>query len=551
MIEVIVGNNGKKIKVAQGTTLKEVAEKFHKDFPFPVLGALVNNKLKELSFKIFEPQTIKFIDITSQNGKRLYLRALSFVFYKAVKDLYPGGRVRIEHSVSKGPYCEIGGIGSVTQTKIEKIRKKMQALIKADLPFEREKILTAEAVKLFTDNNLPEKALLFKTRKKIYTSVYKLGDTVNYFFGYLVPSTAYLKVFDLVKYNEGILIVLPSKKDPLKLEDVIKQDKLFHIFREHKKWIKILEVPYVGDLNEAISGSRIANLIKVAEALHEKKIATIADKIYRRRENIKLVLVSGPSSSGKTTFSKRLSVQLRVLGIKSFQLSLDDFFLNREQTPLDESGDYNFETIDAIDVDLFNKVLIDLLSGRGVYMPKFDFASGRKKNSKFQTFLPENTLIIVEGIHGLNPKLTEKIIDIHKFQIFVSALTQISIDAQNPIPSTDNRLIRRIVRDYQFRGYSALDTMKRWASVKKGEEKYIFPFQERADVIFNSALLYELAILKPLADPIIREVPENDEKFAEAIRLLKFLSYFFPVQSKHIPHNSIIREFLGGSSFKY
>ncbi len=551
MIEVLIQNNHKKVKVKQGTDLLSIAKKFYNLSELPVLGAMVNNKLKELSFKVYEPHIINFIDITNLNGKRMYLRALSFVFYKAVLELYPKAFVRIEHSVSKGSYCEIENIGRITEAKIKSIRSKMCTIIENDLAFERQKVLTEEAIKLFEKNNLKDKALLFKTRNKIYTSVYKLGDTINYFFGYLVPSTGYLKVFDIAKYNDGILLILPASQNPEALEKIEKQPKLFNIFREHKSWIKILEVPYIGKLNKAVYNGSASNFIKVSEALHEKKIASIADMIYKRKDSTSLVMVSGPTSSGKTTFSKRLGVQLRVLGLKSFPLSLDNFFLNREQTPKDEKGNYNFETIDAIDVKLFNKVLLDLISGKGVHLPKFSFATGQKTYEEEKTILPKGCLIIVEGIHALNPLLTPKIDKSQKFKIFISALTQISIDAQNPIPSTDNRLIRRIVRDYQFRGYSALDTIRRWPSVKQGEEKYIFPFQEEADVMFNSALLYELAVLKIFAEPIIREVPENVAEYAEAIRLLKFLSYFVPVRSKHIPYNSILREFLGGSSFRY
>ena len=439
----------------------------------------------------------------------------------------------------------------MTENVVNRLRKRMKELIVEDLPFIREKVFTEKAIDEFNKAGLYEKALLFKTRKRIYTSIYKLNNDINYFFGYLVPSTGYLKLFDIVKYHEGILIRLPSKSNPDCLELVKKQHMLFTIFREHKTWIKILEVPYVGNLNDYILKNKITEFIQISEALHEKKIASIADSIYKERQDAKLILISGPSSSGKTTFSKRLSIQLRVLGIKTFQVSLDDFFLNREQTPKDENGEYDFETIDAIDIELFNRCLVDLMDGKPVHMPKFDFPKGEKVFSKEETYLDKNSIIIVEGIHGLNPNLTPQIKEKNKFKVFVSALTQISIDAQNPIPTTDNRLIRRIVRDYQFRGYSALDTIKRWPSVKKGEEKYIFPYQENADVMFNSALLYELAVLKSLAEPILYEVPENLEENAEAVRLLKFLSYFLPGKNIDIPPTSILREFLGGSSFRY
>jgi len=552
MIEVLIENSKQTQIVPKNTDILTVCELSGYKPQYPVLGALVNNKLKELSFKVFDPIKIKYIDITDTNGRRLYLRSLAFVLYSAVKDIYPQAHLKIEHSVSKGSYCEIEGLHEkMTENVVNKLRKRMKEIIAEDLPFRREKVFTEKAIEEFNKAGLCEKALLFKTRKRIYTSIYKLNNYINYFFGYLVPSTGYLKLFDIVKYHEGILIRMPSKNNPDSLDEVHMQFKLFKIFREHKLWIKILEVPYVGNLNEYILQGKISEFVQVSEALHEKKIASIADCIYKERNDVKLILISGPSSSGKTTFSKRLSVQLRVLGIKTFQVSLDDFFLNRDETPKDEKGDFNFETIDAIDIELFNTCLNELMSGKSVHLPRFDFTRGEKTLCKEETTLNENTIIIVEGIHGLNPKLTPSIKEKNKYKVFVSALTQISIDAQNPIPTTDNRLIRRIVRDHQYRGYSALETIRRWPSVKKGEEIYIFPYQENADVMFNSALLYELAVLKNFAEPLLGDVPENVEENAEAVRLLKFLSYFLPCRPLDIPPTSILREFLGGSSFRY
>jgi len=552
MIDVIIENNNQTVTVDKNTDILTVSEIANYKPQHPVLGALVNNKLKELSFKVFDPIKIKYVDITNTNGRRLYLRSLAFVLYNAVKDIYPNTRLKIEHSVSKGSYCEIEGLHEkMTENVVNKLRKRMKEIIAEDLPFKREKVLTEKAIDEFNNAGLYEKALLFKTRRRIFTSIYKLNGLINYFFGYLVPSTGYLKLFDIVKYHDGILIQTPSKSNPDKLEEVHMQFKLFNIFREHKTWIKILEVPYVGNLNEYISQGKISEFVQISEALHEKKIASIADAIYKKRNDVRLILISGPSSSGKTTFSKRLGVQLRVLGINTFQVSLDDFFLSRDETPKDEKGDYNFETIDAIDIGLFNKCLNELMAGKPVYLPKFDFTKGEKAISNKETILDESKIIMVEGIHGLNPKLTHCIKDKSKYKVFVSALTQISIDAQNPIPTTDNRLIRRIVRDYQYRGYSALETIRRWPSVKNGEEKYIFPYQENADVMFNSALLYELAVLKTYAEPVLSDVPENVEENAEAVRLLKFLSYFLPCKPADIPPTSILREFLGGSSFRY
>jgi uridine kinase len=392
---------------------------------------------------------------------------------------------------------------------------------------------------------------LFKYREQLYSSVYGLGDAVNYFYGYLVPSTGYVTQFDLTKYFCGFLLRIPEKNSPWQLNGFKRQDKLFKVFREHKRWANILGVSYVGQLNQATSQKRDADLIKISEALHEKKIARIADKIYKREKDVRVILIAGPSSSGKTTFSKRLSVHLMVLGLQPVQISLDNYFVDRDLTPLDEKGDYNFETIKALDIDLFNQNLQDLIAGKETYLPKFDFTTGKQTRKDSMMQMKENQILVIEGIHGLNPELTASIPAKAKYGIFVSALTQISIDAQNPIPSTDNRLIRRIVRDYRFRNYSALDTLARWDSVRKGEEHYIFPYQENADSMFNSALLYELAVLKTFAEPIIKAVPETRPEYAEAQRLLKFLSYLKQISARDIPPTSIIREFLGGSSFVY
>lgn len=552
MFEIIIENTAQTIAVPAGINLRELSEQASYAPICTPLCALVNNKLKALGYRLYEPAKVRYLDINDADGRRLYLRSLAFVLYKAVKDNYPQSYLKIEHSVSKGSYCEIEGLPcKMTENVVNKLRKCMKEIIAADQPFVREKVLTEQAIAEFDKAGLHDKSQLFKTRKLVYTSIYRLGNYINYYFGFLLPSTGYLTLFDIVKFHDGILIRMPSKTKPGKLEDVHMQHKLFKIFREHKSWIKILQVPYIGNLNEYIAQNKIPEFIQISEALHEKKIASFADNIYRKRHDIKLILISGPSSSGKTTFSKRLSVQLRVLGLNTFQMSLDDFFLNRNETPKDEKGDFDFETIDAIDIPLFNNTLNELMNGKAVHLPRFDFAKGEKTFRNEETRLNENSVIIVEGIHGLNPKLTESIKEKNKYKVFVSALTQISIDAQNPIPTTDNRLIRRIVRDYFYRGYSALDTIRRWPSVKKGEEKYIFPYQENADVMFNSALLYELAVLKKIAEPILAEVPENVTEYAEAIRLLKFLSYFLPCKPHDIPPTSILREFMGGSSFKY
>jgi len=553
MIEIFCINCNTKKEFPLGLTLSEIAKEFGINGKYPILAALVNNKLKEMSFQIFKPKTIQFIDITHPIGIRVYLRSLAFVMYKAVKDLYPNAMLSIEHSVSKGWYCEIDNFYSeITNEVAQRIKHRMQEIIDMDIPFIRKEILTKEASALFESQGLIDKSKLFNTRKQLFSSVYYLDDAINYFYGYLVPSTAYVNKFDLVKYYNGLLIQPPKRDNPEVIEEMVVQNKMFKIFREHKKWCEILEVPYVGYLNALIENDKISDLIKISEALHEKKIAKIADNIFKRRGDVKLILISGPSSSGKTTFSMRLGVQLRVLGFKTVQISLDNYFVNREFTPKDENGDYDFECLEALDVERFNEDLMRLMNGEEVEIPKFNFTDGKRVFDGTILKLEKNSLIIVEGIHGLNPKLTHKIEDKLKYRIFVSALTQLSIDKQNPIPTTDNRLLRRIVRDSNFRSYSALDTLKRWDSVRRGEEKYIFPYQENADIMFNSALLYELSVLKKHADPILKEVPENVPEYAEALRLLKFISYFKTiVKEDGIPPTSILREFVGNSSFIY
>ncbi|MEI6820426.1 MAG: nucleoside kinase [Bacteroidota bacterium] len=551
-IQIKCANNEIKKEYEIGVSLAQIADDIKPCLKYPIHGALVNNKLKELTYQVFHPKTIQFIDITHPIGLRMYIRSLAFLLYKAVKDLYPTSELSIEHTVSKCWFCEIERLPvALDETVIDNIKKRMLELVEADIPFEREELPTEDAIKIFEREELHDKTELFKTRNQLYSSVYKLDNTVNYFYGFLVPSTGYLKWFEIVKYVEGILVRVPKRRNPIELEEVKVEDKLFKIFREHKKWGVILDVPYVGSLNRAVAEKRATDLIKISEAHHEKLISKIAEAIYNKTEIVKLVLIAGPSSSGKTTFSKRLSIQLQVLGYKTVLISLDNYFVNRELTPKDENGEYDYESLRAIDVELFNNNLIDLMNGNEIKVPKFDFASGKQFFNHETLKITNNSLIIVEGIHGLNPGLTPLIDEKLKYKIFVSALTQIAIDKQNPIPTTDNRLIRRIVRDYRYRGYSALDTLRRWESVRRGEDVNIFPYQENADIMFNSALIYELGVFKTFAEPIIKGVPENQPEYAEAVRLLKFFSYFKHISEREIPPTSIIREFLGGSSFVY
>ncbi|OQC61479.1 MAG: Uridine kinase [Bacteroidetes bacterium ADurb.Bin012] len=551
-IEIICQNCDERREFPKGITLAEVSRQFNVKLKYPILGALVNNKLRELSFDLYKPKTVNFIDFSHNIGYRMYVRSVYFLLYAAVKEVIPQALLRIDHSVSKGWYAELEGENiELNEDLLKRIRERMVEMVAADLPFTRQEILTAEAAQLFMKNGQMDKAELFGRRHEMYTSVYGLNGFINYFYGYLVPSTGYLTLYDIRHYYKGLLIRVPDPENFEIPPAVTHQPKLFKVFREHKKWINILDVPFVGNLNKATSEKRDTDLIKISEALHEKRIARIADKIYRWYDKVKIVLISGPSSSGKTTFSKRLSIQLMVLGLKPVQISIDNYFVDREHTPRDEKGEYDFESLQAIDIDLFNENLNDLLIGREVRLPRFDFNSGRRSYYNGTFKMKPDQVLIIEGIHGLNPDLTPHIDPARKFGIFVSALTQISIDAQNPISSTDNRLFRRMVRDYRFRGYSALETLRRWDSVRNGEEKNIFPFQENADVMFNSALLYELAVLKTYAEPLLKTIPEIEPEHAEALRLMKFLSYFQPISSREIPPTSILREFLGGSSFIY
>nr|WP_321453033.1 nucleoside kinase [uncultured Carboxylicivirga sp.] len=534
-----------------GTNLQQVAEDLNIELQTPILGAYVNNTLTDLSYELYHPKNIGFIDITSPDGMRMYIRSLSFVLSVAVKQLYPNATLRIEHSVSKGTYCSLENIEELQMTEVLEIGDKMRELINADLPFIQHEAESDEVIKLFESENQDDKTALIKHRGQVYTTYYTLGDHAGMYYGYLVPSSGYLKVFDLIKYYNGMLLQIPKRDQPDELEDIVIQNKMFDIFQEFSEWNRVLKVSNLADINAACSNGKADTLVKVSEALHEKKIGHIADMIDSKNHHIKLVLISGPSSSGKTTFGKRLAIQLMVAGMKPLNLSLDNYFVNRDQTPRDENGDFDFEALNALDVELFNQQLVDLLSGKEVEIPKFSFEKGERYYDGEKLKMNEDNILIVEGIHGLNPELTHLIPNESKFKIYVSALTSINIDNQNLIHTTDNRLIRRIVRDYKYRKYSAQDTISRWPSVRRGEDLHIFPYQEEADVMFNTALLYELSVLKPLAESILLEVQPNQKEYSEARRLLRFFSYFKPLLSTDIPPTSILREFVGGSSFDY
>lgn len=554
LVKVHCVNIDKVKEFPMGTSLIEMSKTIGLNNKYPIIGARVNNALKELSYRVYNQKYIEFIDITDIDGKRMYQRSLSFVLMKAVRDVFPKSQLKIEHSISQGFYCEVDKEPELKPEEVLKIAERMRKIIDKDIPFRRDQIPTFDAIKIYEKNGLIEKANLFKSRPTLFTSVYYLEDRIDYFYGYLVPSTGYLKVFDLIPYYQGMLLRFPQQSNPLELGDVIEQKKMFDIFQEYKDWGEILGISNIGTINTMIKEGKAGELIKLSEALHEKKVSQIADLIHKKG-TVKLVLISGPSSSGKTTFSKRLDIQLKVLGIKSMPLSMDNFFVDREKTPRDEKGEFDFETIEAIDLELFKKVMLSLIEGKPTQIPIFNFKEGKKefKENSFVT-LTEDGVLIVEGIHALNPKVSDVIASKYLYKIYVSALTQIGIDSHNRIPTTDNRLIRRIVRDYQYRNYSCENTLKRWASVRAGEDKNIFPYQEEADIMFNTALIYELAILKRYIEPLLKKVPETIREYSEAKRLLKFLSYFEEINAKYeleIPPTSILREFLYGSSFKY
>lgn len=551
-IEIYCVNTGTSDIFPLGTTLSEIAQKMKIVLEGPICGAYVNNRVKPMDFELVKPKQIEFFDYANRDGQRLYLRTLSFIFYSAIKNLWPDAKLKIDHAISKGYYCTIEELDhTLSQEDIWMIKEEMKNLIRQNLPIERKALLTEKAAQLYEQEGLTRKAELFKSYGRLYAPIFEMGGHYNFFYGHQLINTGQITQFGLEKYYDGLLLRFPKPDNIHELEPAIEQDKLFGIFREHKQRASILGVNDISHLNEITAKGQAGEVIKVAEALHEKKIAEIATLITEKHDKVNLVLIAGPSSSGKTTFSKRLSVQLAVNGLHAVQISLDDFFVDRDHTPLDEHGAYDFEALEAIDINYFNKVLLKLLSGERVEMPRFDFQSGERKfKGEFLT-MHKDQILIVEGIHGLNPGLIPMIDPDNIFKIFISALTQISVDEHTYVPTTDNRLLRRMIRDAKYRGYSASKTIQRWPSVRRGEEKYIFPYQENADIIFNSALVYELAVLKKYATTLLKTVRENEAEYAEAVRLLIFISYFSSIPDAEIPPTSVIREFLGGSSFDY
>lgn len=550
MLQIRCKNNKKKVDVPLGCNLLDVYRILNLNMPYGPVSAKVNNKVEGLHYRLFNNKDIEFLDVTSASGMRTYTRSLFFLLVKAVEDTFPGFQLRIAAPIARGYYCKLKMDREITPEDVAVIRKRMQQIVEEDIPFHRMQCPTEEAINIFREKGMTSKVKLLESVGSLYTHFYKLGDSIDYFYGSLLTHTGGLKVFDLIPYHDGFLLRVPSMKDPDKLEDMVNQQKLLDIFEEHHTWQDIVGISTVGDFNRACMNGHATDLINVSEALQEKKISRIADEINSRK-GVRIVLIAGPSSSGKTTFSKRLAIQLMACGLRPWPVSLDDYFVDREKTPKDENGEYDFESLYALNLDLFNTQMRELLAGNEVTLPKYNFQTGKSESSGNKLRLEENTILILEGIHALNPELLPQIEDSRKYKIYVSAITTIMLDDHNYIPTTDNRLLRRIVRDFKYRGYSALDTIRRWPSVRAGENKWIYPYQEHADIMFNSALLFELAVIRDQAIPLLEQVPENVSEYSEAYRLRKFLRYFVSMPSSQIPPTSLLREFLGGSSFQY
>uniref|UniRef100_UPI003FED915A nucleoside kinase n=1 Tax=Prevotella sp. TaxID=59823 RepID=UPI003FED915A len=549
-VKIRCKNNGETKEIAIGSTLKEAYEAFGLSMEFGPINATVNNRTEGLNYRLYHNKDVEYFDLHSATGERCYMRTLFFVLCKSVHDLYPDSKVVIDIPVSNGYYCNLMLGHDVTETDVTRIRERMRQLIDAKLPIRRYEVPTEEAVRIFSSRGDKAKAKLLRSTGKLYTTYYEIDDYVDNFYGSLLINTSQLTLFGLEKYFDGALLRLPSRQNPAELGALIRQDKMFDIFKEQHRWNRILGVSTVGDFNEAVRSGQTTGLINVSEALQEKKIASIAEQIAHRK-GTRVVLIAGPSSSGKTTFCKRLSIQLVTCGIKPIQISLDDYFVDRHLTPKDENGEYDYESVHALNIPLLNEQLQQLFEGKNIELPKYNFQTGKSEKSGKRLQLGDNQVLVLEGIHALNPELTAQIPQEQKFHIYISALTTILLDDHNYIRTTDNRLLRRIIRDYKYRGVNAQETIHRWPSVRAGENKWIFPYQENADVMFNTAMLFELAVIKQQAEPLLDLVPENCPEYAEAYRLRTFLDYIQPIPNRALPPTSLLREFLGGSSFKY
>lgn len=556
-LNIYCKNTEEYIPVDGGETLLEIYERIKDKIALKPICAHVNNKTEDLHFPVYKPNMVEFLDLNSPSGMRVYVRSLCMVLYKAVLDVCPAMKLRMRHSISNGYYAQIvdneGKEFIPSEAVVTQIKQQMHNIVDADIPFLRRQKLTRDVREIFVQAGLDDKVELLDTSDEIYSVYYTLGDTPDSYYGNLAPSSGSLQVFDLVKYHNGMLLLGPDPKQPGKAKRCIMQDKMLMAFDDYLQFNEVVGITNVADLNRAVVDGNTSMLINVAEALHDAKFAHIADEIASRYKqgNARIVLIAGPSSSGKTTSSRRLAIQLMINRIIPKVISLDNYFVDREATPVDENGEYDYESLYALDLDLFNNDLRRLIAGEEVEMPTYDFASGRRVFKGDKMRLGPNNVLLIEGIHGLNPELTAQIPEEQKFRLYVSALTTLTIDDHNWVPTTDNRLLRRIIRDHKYRGTDALKTIARWPSVRRGEEKWIFPFQENADATFNSSLLFELGVMKDYAVPLLRKVPRNTPEFAEAVRLLTFLGYFLPISESQIPSTSLLREFLGGSSFHY
>ena len=549
-VKIFCRNNGKSVSVPMGTKLEEVYRQSGLQMEYGPVLAHVNNKVEGMHYRVYTPREVEFLDITTPSGLRAYTRSLFFVLCKAVHDLYEKCKVAIDIPVSNGYYVDLNIGHPVTLEDAGLIRRRMQEIIDAKISIRRYETTTEEAIKMFEKLHTFSKVKLLKSSGRIYTTYYEIDGYIDYYYGALLTNTSQLYLFGLEKYYDGLLLRIPSAAHPGELGEMVHQDKMFGIFKEHHRWQDILGLRTIGDLNEVIDKGFSPQLIQISEALQEKKIARIADEIAQRR-GVRMILIAGPSSSGKTTTCKRLSVQLAVNGIKPVPISLDDYFVDREHTPRDEKGDYDYEHLHALNLPLLNEQMNALFRGEEVELPRYNFQTGSSEKSGRRLQLHDDQVLVVEGIHALNPELMSQVPGEQIFRVYASALTTLLLDKHNYIPTTDNRLLRRIIRDYKYRGVSAVDTIRRWPSVRAGENKWIFPYQENADAMFNTAMLFELAVIKRQAEPLLEQVPENVPEHAEAYRLLKFLRYIKPIPETQIPPTSLLREFLGGSSFNY
>ena len=559
MLHIRCKNNNVTKSFPEGTSLLDVYQEFADEIklPYPVVSAKVNNASQGLKFRLYQNRDVEFLDAREGSGHRVYVRSLCFLLYKATQDLFPGSKLFIEHTISRGYYCNFKKKNneSLAEGDVERLCKRMQEIVNLDMPFRRTEATNEEAIRVFAERGFSDKVKLLETSGQIYSDYYTLGDTADYYYGPLVPSAGYLKVFGLEPYHDGMLLRVPDWNDPTRLAEKVDMPKTYEMFAEKTRWDIIMRLSNAGDVNKAILKGHASELIQVSEALQEKKIVQIAEDIEHRfhaNENpIRIVLITGPSSSGKTTFCKRLSIQLLACGLRPMSFSTDDYFVNRVDTPKLPNGDYDFDNIEAVDYQLLEEHLTRLMNGERVEIPEYNFSTGKRELNGKRLKLAGDTVLIIEGIHALNPLLTQKIEDSLKYKIYISALTSVSLDDHNWIPTRDNRLLRRIIRDYNKGAFTAQETIAQWRNVCEAEDKWIFPYQETADAMFNSALNIEFAVLRTHAEIILSSVPKNCREYSEAHRLLKFIHYFLPVSDKEIPPTSIMREFLGGSSFKY